>query len=403
MLHEPPYFNLEVSPYKTALVLNGNRTGIQLFLKKYGDLSCPPQTISFEEWTRPQRIWRSHDIKDNKNALATDLSPYQGDPYSETNISCSTLDIQFFPAYTQELVLAVGYREAPLTPQLIVNQAGWEKFLAIVHHLCHERYWFYVTYPNDSSRKDLPFLLTRPFPGDLLDYELKAIECIRLEPDEKFFLNGYGTVQACEGKIPGTRWVNMSIGGNSAGLLLLTQWIRTFAASDKESEDILYPWSDIYQSVLFGEINPRATEPPQWFYLRKIAQEHPVRILQMGLKTEDIDCCILGNRQGLSELADLLERWAFRYGHTGFCSIPFFGSIPVKPGDYLPPGELCRDISPPDGICLATGWDLYGGASYNIAYDERAKARLRPELKARTEREIDEQFINDRICTQHTT
>lgn len=71
------YFNLEVSPCMGSLVFNASKNGINAFLKVYGDMEIPPQTISFKELQRPNRRWLSPEIQIDEHIKASDPTPYK--------------------------------------------------------------------------------------------------------------------------------------------------------------------------------------------------------------------------------------------------------------------------------------------------------------------------------------
>lgn len=384
------YFNLEVSECGTTLVFNASKKGLETFLRVYGNLETPPNYISFETLYRSQRIWCSREIQENTKALSTDPTPYMGVGSDKRNILQLFLYIQFLDSSPEKTILAVGYKEKT-GPVLVVNKNGWKKFLEMMRCLKDECYWFYVLAPRDESWSHLPFSLTNPYPGDPQDHVFKAIECIRLEPEKCIFLSPYFNYGnnidehdvAC-GRAYG------HIHGNSAGLLLFSQWMHEFAESPNFNQDILNVWNDIFRSVRSEEKQDYEDELPQWLHLRKVCVDSPYPVIALGGRADKTsNFYIFANTQGFQELAQLIEKSAFTYDHNDF------GLSASSEGRWI--GDLTKEITVPEGVCLCSGWELLEGAFFNPAYCPYAKHRFVPGALREGAGAIASRFINERI------
>ena len=292
--------------------------------------------------------------------------------------------------------MAVGYRIKHLVPQLVVNQAGWHRFLALIRHLRDSCVWFYVTRPNTARWNHLPFLLTTPYLGTNSHGELLAIECIRLEPEDWIFLDGRGRLDPLN-RPSHPQLSQIEIRGNSAGLLLLAQWIRSFAKSSLESQDILNPWKNGFSTHAYDKQKyPPEDLPLRKFCFRKMFPNSSTPVLAMGVQKAETDCFVFGNPSGLEEWADLIEKSAFR------SSYDVFSSAPTQPGYFRNRGDVSIDFTAPEEIYLSCGWDLLEGGFYNPIYNEEAKCFYQPNFKERPLEERKRQFINERICHDHT-
>jgi len=188
----------------------------------------------------------------------------------------------------------------------------------------------------------------------------------------------------------------LSLGGNSAGLLLFSKWLRTFGKSLEASKDILNPWNDQFTNI-HGKKSPKGALPPHWIHLRKLDLHPSPPVMAFGTKGGNLnDCFIFGNQTGFEELADLTERAAFRFEDD------FFTSNWMSPfGKYRMKGNLYCDVAVPEGITLVETWNLYEGGSFNPDLGGRAYY-LTPKIKEMSPQEIRENFINERICHEHT-
>ena len=116
----------------------------------------------------------------------------------------------------------------------------------------------------------------------------------------------------------------------------------------------------------------------------------------MGVQKAMSDCFIFGNPSGLEDLADVIEESAFQSSYDSF------SSAPAQPGYFRHlRGYVSTNFAAPEGIYLSCGWGLLGGSFYNPVYNEEAKRFYQPDFKERPE-EKDRQFINERICHEHT-
>ncbi|MBF8263069.1 MAG: hypothetical protein HW387_734 [Parachlamydiales bacterium] len=376
------YFNLEVSPCKATLAFNASKEGIDSFLKIYGHLPTPPKSISFKQWHRPQRTWHSWCLRHNYHALATDPSPHRVFCASDINSLHDELRIQFLQTDQTNVIFAAGCNPQDGVPILTVNRKGWETFLNMLRCLRDKRYWFYVTEPNNESWLHLPFLLTSPYPGDPDDHVFKIVEFIRLEPEERVFLDLDEIKQHDEN---GCISFYMDMRSNSVGSLLFSQWMREFASSQDVSRNILNHWNDIFNSVRYGE--PRWGEDiaPAWLYLMKTCTDSPYPIFSFGTRGDGTnDIYILGNAKGFEELADFVEEAAFTVDYD------YSGS---RPPNQRIRGYISLGVLFPDGVHPIKGWGLYYGGNHSPAYQSLSVDRA--DYKAVEEAE--RAFMNERI------
>ncbi len=385
------YFNLESSYCKSTLVINASKKGIEAFLKQYAHLEIPPSSISFQQWSRPQRIWKSWSIEENPDALPTEPTAYKAYSTLIPNDLHPTLHVRFLEDKSEKAILAAGYRGTKdILPILTVNRKGWKKFLDVLNCLLHKCYWFYVTASRDASWEHLPFLLTSPYPADPEEHAFLALECIRLEPEKVIYLSTNVSIyRGNQQNSPASIAAGGYIHGNSAGLLMFSKWMHDFAISKESSQDILNQWNDIYKSLRYGQSDESDPTLPHWFHLRKTCMDAPHRVLAFGAQTDEApDFYIFGNSWGFEELSHFMETSAFYDDHD-----TYLARSPEKCFD----GYITEDIPAPKGIVLFDAWELVEGAFYNAAYNPYATGRCIPGAEREGAGNIANKFINERI------
>ena len=396
------YFNLEVSPERSILSSNGNREGLNWFIEEYGHLASPPNQINFINWQRSQKVWSSGELIANESSPSKNPSPYQADlraVWNERNCLLPSLEVCLRNDVKDEVVFLAARdprsRLLDCSPILVVNQAGWQQFLAIICYLRDESDWFYVTsvesrklfkkirsdffgcrrtqievnleklarsvcasrrkkrpnlfeefmrldtsiYP-DECWSSLPFRFYPPFPPDELKPLLfNAIECIRLEPKNIPYLRIEMESE--------DSWCDLV--ANSEGFLLFAQWVRDFIKSGKRTEKFLNSWNNKYAS-------PRNKEgikenPLHWVNFERIEASAPVAFAIGTEKGDLTHVHFLGDKNGLEELAEIAEFSAFGFDHDFFASDDDFDH---GLGRHQR-GALLSKIKVSENIALTTG------------------------------------------------
>ena len=390
IIRDSNYFNIEISPRKSTLVINASKKGIDSFLQKYSSLMPFIGEISFQNLNRPQRRWFSWDVEENNNPLPTDLTPYTaGSNGDSMNNLTNIMHVQFLGNNHQETILCVGLQNE--IPNLIINEKGWQKFLEMLRCLRDESHWFYVTLPNANSSR-LRFQLTTPYRGNSQDHIFKAIECIRLEPEEHIYLRACLDLESIESGRKDSDFQDPKyffgarnlIRGNCAGLLLFSQWMQDFANHNETSRDILNRWNERPKNHpgFFFENDNLPKPHPTWLHLRKTREDSPFAIFSFeGLDDGSTDLYIFGNSKGFEELSQVVEEFAFNSDHEDFWD---------SPPDKGHKGNTMLGLLGPEGFRSLGGWQILGGAFYNPTYNP-----LRFE-KMNSTTDIKEIFVNER-------
>lgn len=378
------YFNFEISPSKTTLVINASKTGIDRFLELYSLSAAPPQRISLSVLSRAQRRWHSTEVGENPQAVPSDptlLMAANMNGYSFNDLA-SELHVQFLADKGSGAILYAGLQDS--IPVLTVNEKGWQNFLDILGHLRDKSCWFYVTSPNISSGLYFPFQLTKP--GETCPSHIfKAIECIRLEPEKYIYLN---TLVDSANLID----TELLIEGNSAGLLLFSQWMHSFAANHEISTDLLNPWNQLIGCFHPPQEDPRVGSTSNWVRLRKVQPNSPYPIFSFAMKDDgSSDLYIFGNSRGFEELSEITEKCAFYSDHD-----PYQESLPEKRlvGDTAK-GVIDAALER-EGFHSLNGWHLLGGGFFNPLYNPS-------KFETGSAFDIRKKFINQRTIFYDST
>jgi hypothetical protein len=392
------YFNIELSPCETTLVINASKQGIQAFLNEYGALAVPPRRLSLAKWNRPQRRWLSWGIRFDEEALPDDPVPYVGKINTYTyNTLYPSLDIRYLEHTSLNTVVAGGCQKEG-SPFLILNQEGWKYFLKMLNCLLHQKYWFYVTaHPNlKASHRPIPFQLIIPSLDNPFEHPILALEFIRLEPERQIYLDLLFKIEK-KPQHPGSdkyiyeRMRGLDIRGNSAGFLLFSNWMRAFAVSPDDSQDIENPWNDKSKIMKHPEGSKGDIRLPQPLCLRKACMEICSPIYSFNWKEDDKgELYIFGNSQGFKEIADITEQYAFCSDHDTSFDRPLNISKRMV-------GEPTSGIPTPSNIHSLDTWELWGGALYNPTYNPFSWHTLKYDDKDMTPQEAGKTFIKDRI------
>lgn len=359
-----PYCNIEISPCKRVLVVNGNKQGIDHFYQQCREVSFDSTDVLLQPLCRRQRRWHSWGVQINPNPLVTDPSAYHAICNVDTNQLASGLRIRFHQTRSPEMIF-YGILEKN-DPILIVNKKGWEQFLDMLLYLRDHSKWFYVVPKNPLFTQPLRFdyCISKNQSSHSL---LSALECIRLEPEEEVKLytclnrkrlqeviqeKGLSHYSQC-----GYLSMEHTIRGTAAGLLYLSLSLRNFVAEKSDAKDLLNPWDP----------NHRSSEP-NWIHLRRVDSELNQIILSFQTKVDDQnEFYIFANEKGLIGLADIIEKYAFRFDSDHFID----SDSPLHEGDLIRGRWGGSDFYP------VTGWYLKGGAFqsplYNPTYFEGFK------------------------------
>jgi len=337
---ERSYFNVEITHSKNTLVINASKKGVDLFLQSYGaDLDLPPKEIALKSISRPQRRWTSWKLIKNPEALPTDPTQYMA-PYTENRINslAETLQIKFSEQDQQGRIFYAYFDN--VVPVIVVNAEGWRLFLRKLETLRDKRDWFYVTRPNGHAWEHLPFQLSESSKGKIV---FDAIECIRLEPEQEVKLWASFDIEDLESGDSNYFWRQQYIGGNSAGLLLFSDWMEDFADNSRLFEDIQHP-----------------TET-SWIRLRKTGEDFAEPLISFeSLQDGSADIYIYGNQAGFRELADITECYAFSTDHDCFLE---------SPPENRMKGDTTPGILGPKGSRSLKSWEVVGGCFFSGKYN----------------------------------
>ncbi len=373
LLEDVTYFNLEISPNFDALVFNASKKGIDAFLKVYGHLDIPPQSISFSQWHRPHRRWFSPDISINQKASHKDPTSFIircFNSYRLNELICD-LRIEYISENDSHIFFVKLTNKIPI---LCLNQKGWKTFLTLVRHLRDHSYWFFVTSHHPLYQGPPVFELSVPkdIPQNQL---LNILEFIRLEPEKTIYLDTSSDLQ-----------------GNCTGLLLFSQWMDDFAVSDVEEKDICNRWNNYPENLQQKHLN-YDLENPTWIYLRKTKKDSPYPFISFEtLKGEsevppEENIFIFGNQKGFLEFAEMLEQFAFSADHESFR---------ITPPDRRLKGEEAEGGLGAQGFHY-WGWYVYGGGLLSPRYRPiRFLNNAANPYPYTSECEVYMNFINDR-------
>jgi hypothetical protein len=310
-----------------------------------------------------------------------------------------SLDIRYLEHTSLNTVVAGGC-EKEGSPFLILNQEGWKLFLKMLNCLLHQRYWFYVTaHPNlKASHRPIPFQLIIPSLDNPAEHPILALEFIRLEPERQIYLDLLFKIEK-KPQHPGSdkfkyelKWP-LDLQGNSAGFLLFSKWMRAFAVSPDDSQDIVNAWNDKSKIMKHVESEEKKIILPQPLCLRKACTEISFPVYSFNWKEDDKgEIYIFGNSQGFKEIADFTEQYAFYSDHDDD-----FSNRPLSSSSKRMIGDTTADIPMPSNIQSFRGWGLWGGALYNPAYDPFSRYTLKYDDKDMTPQEAGKTFIKDRI------
>lgn len=383
------YFNVEVSRCASTLAINASKKGIDTFLNTYGHLPIPPKVIAFKEMSRSQRKWASWDIRDNKKAVPTDPTPYMAYPNSSFNQLVDELHFNVIEQ-AEDTLFAAGIHNGIVL--FYLNEKGWKQFLSMLRCLRDQTYWFYVTIPHNDSWKHLPFQLSASYPGTSDDKIFKAIEYIRLEPDNEAYLSTSLSLEEIERARVNNCCedqnyffgVTVTITGNSTGLLLFSKWMHEFALSPAQSHIILNQWETILESLTK---KPQIKQPFNRIHLQKIEMNSSYSIFSFEGKDDGSEeLYIFGNDKGFEELSQVIEEYAFNFDHEYFFE---------RPSNKRLRGDSTEGLWGKQGTLSLMGWELLGGGLFTPKY---YPLRFNYDRKSI---EIEENFINDRIVLNY--
>lgn len=339
------YLNISSFYQEKVLVINASKEGITHFLDLYAELEIPPAVIPLQDLHTP---YRNGSLRPVINELTqdSDLIPHCVELYDRGYGRVQLeLNIHFIEGNQKTPILCAGISGEAAFPSysltsLTMNREGWKEFLVILRHLRDKSQWFYVTTPQPAW-SHIPFKLSTPYAGDPQDMPLLAIECVRLEPEEKLFLVACLDKKGVEEGLNG-----IDIRGNPTGLLFFSRRIEQFIESKEEM-------MLIHNTQTTHPLAKEVSYPDHTIQLRKVETNLTSSVLSFEYKKGAYDTLyIFGNNAGLKGLSDTFWTYAYKWDHE-----EFYKRAQNYPGD-LTPGVLFGG----EGFCSLGGWHLLGGA-----------------------------------------